>query len=88
MLPQRNESSYAYPMWSNIYVWCFSQLLISRFRSRFTKKPYFGTPKIEKALFVSRNENRPPWRYSPFRRPHACPIWPRSDKLCHAQSRI
>jgi hypothetical protein len=37
-LPQWNESSYVYPMWSNIYVWCFSQLLISRFRSRFTKK--------------------------------------------------
>jgi hypothetical protein len=23
-LPQWNESSYAYPRWSNIYVWCFS----------------------------------------------------------------
>jgi hypothetical protein len=29
-------------------VWCFSQLLNSRFRSRFTKNPYFGTPKMEK----------------------------------------
>jgi hypothetical protein len=87
-LPQWNESSYAYPIWSNIYVWCFSQLLISRFRSRFTKKPYFGTPKMEKALFVSQNENRPPWRYSPSRQPRACPIWSCSDKLCHAQSRI
>jgi hypothetical protein len=62
--------------------------LISRFRSRFTKKPYFGTLKIEKALFVGRNENRPLWRSSPSRRARACPIWPRSDKLCHAHSRI
>jgi hypothetical protein len=73
-LPQWNESSYAYPMWSNIYVWCFSQLLISRFHSRFTKKPYFSTPKMEKALFIGQNENWPPWRYSPSRRPGACPI--------------
>jgi hypothetical protein len=87
-LSQWNESWYAYPRWSNIYVWCFSQLLISRFRSRFTKKPYFGTPKMEKTLIVGPNENRPPWRSSPSRRPHACPIWPRSDKLCHAQSQI
>jgi hypothetical protein len=35
-------------MWSNIYVWCFSQLLISRFHSRFTKKPYLGTSKMKK----------------------------------------
>jgi hypothetical protein len=87
-LPQWNESSYAYSRWSNIYMWCFSQLLFSRFRSRFTKKPYFGTLKMEKVLFVGRNENRPPWRSSPSRRPCACPIWPCSDKLCHAQSRI
>jgi hypothetical protein len=87
-LPQWNESSYAYPRWFNTYVWCFSRLLISCFRNRFTKKPYSGTPKMEKALFVGRNENRPLWRYSPSRRPRVCPIWPRSDKLCHAQSRI
>jgi hypothetical protein len=52
------------------------------------KKPYFGTLKMEKALFVGRNENRPPWRSSLSQGPRACPIWPRSDKLCHAHGRI
>jgi hypothetical protein len=83
-LPQQKESWYAYPRWSTIYVGCFPQLLISRFGSCFTKKPDFGTPKMEKALFVVRNENWPLWRSSPFQGPRACPIWPRSDKLCHA----
>jgi hypothetical protein len=36
------------PRVSTIYVGCFSQLSISRFGSRFTKKPYFGTLKMKK----------------------------------------
>jgi hypothetical protein len=87
-LTQQNESWYAYPRWSTIYVGCFFQLLISRFGSCFTKKPDFGTLKMEKALFMVRNENWPPWRSSPSQRPRACPIWPRSNKLCHAHDRI
>jgi hypothetical protein len=67
---------------------CFPQLLISRFGSCFTKKPNFGTPKMEKALFVVRNKNRPRWCSSPSQGPRVCPIWPRSDKLCHAHGRI
>jgi hypothetical protein len=47
-LLQWNESSYAYPRWSNIYMWCFSQLLISRFRSRFTKNPILALWKWKK----------------------------------------
>jgi hypothetical protein len=69
-------------------VGCFSQLSISRFGSCFTKKHNFDTPKMEKALFVVWNENRPPWRSLLSQGPCACPIWPRSDKLCHAHSRI
>jgi hypothetical protein len=46
-------------------VGCFSQLSISRFGSRFTKKPDFGTLKMEKALFMGRNKNQPPWRSRP-----------------------
>jgi hypothetical protein len=52
------------------------------------KKLDFDTPKMEKALFVVRNENQPLWRYSPSQWPRACPIWHRSDKLCHAHGRI
>jgi hypothetical protein len=37
-LPQQNESWYAYPRWSTIYVGCFPQLSISRFGSYFTQK--------------------------------------------------
>jgi hypothetical protein len=62
---QRNESWYPYPRLSTIYVGYFSQLSISRFDSCFTKNPDFSTPKMEKALFVGWNENRPPWRSSP-----------------------
>jgi hypothetical protein len=40
-LPQQNESWYAYPRWCTIYVGCFSQLLIPRFGSCFTKKTWF-----------------------------------------------
>jgi hypothetical protein len=87
-LPQQNESWYAYPRWSTIYVGCFFQHSISRFGSCFTKKPDFGTLKMEKALFIVRNKNRPPWRSSPSQGPCACLIWPRSDKLCHVHSRI
>jgi hypothetical protein len=87
-LPQQNESWYAYPRWPTIYVGCFPQLLILHFGSCFTKKPDFGTPKMEKALFVVRNENQTLWHSSPSQGPRACPIWPRSDKLCHAHDRI
>jgi hypothetical protein len=45
-LTQQNESWYAYPRWSTIYVGCFHQLSISHFSSCFTKNPNFGTPKI------------------------------------------
>jgi hypothetical protein len=69
-------------------VWCFPQLSISCFGSCFTKKPDFGTPKMEKALFVVWNKNWPPWRSSPSQGPRACLIWPRSDKLWHAHGRI
>jgi hypothetical protein len=69
-------------------VGCFPQLSISRFSSCFTKKPDFDTPKMEKALFVVQNENRPPWRSSPSQGPRACPIWPCSDKLCNVHGRI
>jgi hypothetical protein len=87
-LSQQNESWYVYPKWSTIYGGCFPQLSISRFGSCFTKKPVFGTQKMEKALFVVRNENWPPWRSSLSQGPRACPIWPRADKLCHAHGRI
>jgi hypothetical protein len=72
-----------YPMGSTIYVGCFSQLSISHFGSRFTKKSYFGTLKMEKALFVGRNENRPLWRSFTSQGTRTCPIWLRSDKLLH-----
>jgi hypothetical protein len=63
--PQWNESWYAYPRWSIIYVGCCAQLLISHFGRRFThKKPDFGTPKMEKTIFMGRNENQPPWHSS------------------------
>jgi hypothetical protein len=40
-----------------LFMWgCFVQLSISYFGSRFTEKPNFETPKIEKALFVGRNK--------------------------------
>jgi hypothetical protein len=82
-LPQRNDSWYAYPRWSIIYVGFCAQLSILRFDSRFTKKPDLGTPKMEKALFMARNQNRPPWRSLPSQGPRACPSWSPSDKLCH-----
>jgi hypothetical protein len=72
-LPQWNKSWYVYLRWSTIYVGCWAQLLISLF-GRPHKKPDFGTPKMEKALFVGWNENQPPWRSSPSQGPHACPI--------------
>jgi hypothetical protein len=50
-LPQQNESWYAYPRWSTIYVGCFLELSISRFGSCFIKKPDFGTPKMESDSF-------------------------------------
>jgi hypothetical protein len=82
------KSWYAYPRWSTIYVGCFLQLSISRFGSCFTKKPDFGTLKIEKALFIVQNKNRHPWPSSSSQGPCACPIWPCSDKLCHVHGRI
>jgi hypothetical protein len=50
-MPQQNESWYAYPRWSAIYVGCFLQLLISHFGSCFTKIPDFGAPKMESDSF-------------------------------------
>jgi hypothetical protein len=76
------------PMVSTIYVVCFPQFSISRFGSCFTKKQYFGTLKMEKALFVGRKENQPLWHSFTSQGTRACPIWPRSDKLCHTQGRI
>jgi hypothetical protein len=40
---------------------CCAQLSVSRFGSCLTKKPDFGTPKMENTLFMGRNENRPSW---------------------------
>jgi hypothetical protein len=54
---------------------------------RFTKKHGFGSPKMEKELFVGRNKNQPPWRSLPYQGPHACLIWPCSDNLCYDQGR-
>jgi hypothetical protein len=87
-LPQQNESWYAYPRWSTIYVGCFLQLSISHFGSCFIKKPDFGTLKMEKALFIVRNKNWPPWGSSPSQGTRVCLIWPRSDKLFHVHGRI
>jgi hypothetical protein len=75
-------------MVSTIYVGCFSQLLISRFSSCFTKKPYFGTLKMEKALFVGQKENQPLWHSFTSQGTCTCPLWPRFNKLCHAHGRI
>jgi hypothetical protein len=61
-LRNRMRADMCIPSVSIIYVGCFFQLSISRFGSRFTKKPYFGTLKKEKALSVGQNENRPLWR--------------------------
>jgi hypothetical protein len=47
-VPQWNESWYVYPRWSIIYVRCCAQLSISRFGSRFTRKPDSNTLKMEK----------------------------------------
>jgi hypothetical protein len=44
-----------------LFMWgYYIQLSISRFGSRFTKKPDFDTLKMQKALFVRRNKNRHP----------------------------
>jgi hypothetical protein len=64
--------------------------VVPSFRSRVSiaaseKKPDFSTLKMEKAHFVGRNKNRPPWRSSPSHGTRACPIWPCSDKLWHDQ---
>jgi hypothetical protein len=73
-----------------VYYLCgvFSPAFDFAFGSCFTKKPNFGTLKMEKAFFIVRNENRPPWRSSPSQGPRAYPIWPHSDKLCHVHGRI
>jgi hypothetical protein len=83
--PQQKESWYAYPRWYIIYVGCCTQLSILRFGSCFIKKTGFGTPKIEKTLFVGWNKKQPPWHSSSCQGTRACPICPRSDKLCHDQ---
>jgi hypothetical protein len=87
-LRNKTRADMCIPRVSTIYVGCFSQLSISRFGSRFTKKPYFGTLKMEKALSVGRNENWPLWRSFTSQGTRTCPIWSRSDKLCHAHGRI
>jgi hypothetical protein len=88
MLCNKTRADMCIPMVSTIYVGCFSQLSISHFGSCFTKKPYFGTLKMEKALFVGRKENRPLWRSFTSQGTRMCPIWPCFDKLCHAHGRI
>jgi hypothetical protein len=52
------------------------------------KKPDFGTLKMEKPLFIVQNKNQPPWGSSLSQGARAWPIWPRSDKVCHAHRRI
>jgi hypothetical protein len=76
------------PRVSTIYVGSFSRLSILCFGSRFTKKPYFGNLKMEKALFVLPNENRPLWHSFTSQGTRMCPIWPRFNKLCHDHGRI
>jgi hypothetical protein len=75
-------SQMAYYLCGGIYVGCSAQLSVSHFGSCLTKKSYFGTSKIENALFMGRNENRPSWHSSPSQGPRPCMIWPRFDKLC------
>jgi hypothetical protein len=74
--------------WGLLFMWGVFPSFQFRVSVAASQNPDFGTPKIEKALFVGRNENRPQWRSSPCQGPHACPIWPRSDKLCHGHGRI
>jgi hypothetical protein len=66
------QSWYAYLRWSTINVGCCSHLSILCFGSCFIKKPYFSTLKMEKALFVRPNENRPLWLSSKSQGPRAC----------------
>jgi hypothetical protein len=87
-LCNKTRADMCIPRVSTIYVGCFSKLSISRFGSRFTKKPYFGTLKMEKTLFVGQNENWPMWRSLTSQGTCTCLIWPSSDKLCHAHGRI
>jgi hypothetical protein len=68
-------------MWGVVPSFSFAVLVAA------SQKPDFGTPKMETALFMGRNENRYPWRSSPSQGPRASPIWPRSDKLCHDQAK-
>jgi hypothetical protein len=39
------------------------------------EKPDFGTLKMEKSLFMGRNQNRLLWRSSPSQGPRTCLIW-------------
>jgi hypothetical protein len=55
---------------------------------RSIKKPYFGTLKMEKALFVGRNENRPVCYSFTSQGTRTCLIWPRSNKLYYAHGQI
>jgi hypothetical protein len=82
-LSQRNESWYAYPKWSIIYVECCASFQFCVSVAASQKKPDLGTLKMEKTLFMARIQNRSPWRSLPSQGPHACPSWPPSDKLCH-----
>jgi hypothetical protein len=66
------------PRVSTIYVGVF---FLARYRisvAASQKKPYFGTLKMEKALFVGRNENWPLWHSFTSQGTCTCLIWPRS----------
>jgi hypothetical protein len=52
------------------------------------KKNLFQYSENGKSIFRGTKKNQPLWHSSPAQGPRACPIWPRSDKLCHAHVRI
>jgi hypothetical protein len=45
------------------------------------QKTRFWHSENENALFAGQNVNRPLWDCAPSQGPHACLIWPCSDKL-------
>jgi hypothetical protein len=87
-LLQQNESFYAYSRMSTIYLGCFPSFRFRVSVAASPKNPIVAPWKWKKALLVGRNENRPPWHSSPSQGQCACPIWPCSNKLCHAHGRI
>jgi hypothetical protein len=67
----RNDSWYAYLMWSIIYLGCCAQLLKCYFDSCLTKKIRFWYSKNRKRTF---HRKRPPWHSSLSQGPRVCSI--------------